>query len=301
MPNSVNNVVVGKPLVTGGCLVAPKGTALPGDALRKLIGAYLAVGYLTDSGVVKSEKRNTGIVTAWGGDTIAVTKKGFDVTVKVGLAEYLNPVVKRLVYGEGNVSTLAPVAGLPAPALTLGATAGTGGTHTAGVKFWKITATNASGETVGSNEVSAILTSTSTQVLSWAAVTGATGYNVYRGTAANQENVLVASVGAVTTYTDTGAAGTPNTYVPVVDSTGRGTQVTTVGTSAPSPRNVWVFEIFNDNGKKVRVVFPDMAVMDIDDVVYKDDDIAALSLTLQAFPDASGNYFYEYADDGVRV
>lgn len=99
MPNSVNNVVVGKPLVTGGALVAPRGTALPGDALRRLIAAYTAVGYLTDSGVVKSEKRNTGTVTAWGGDTIAVTKKGFETTVKVGLAEYLNPTVKALVYG----------------------------------------------------------------------------------------------------------------------------------------------------------------------------------------------------------
>lgn len=301
MPNSVNNVVVGKPLVTGGALVAPKGTALPGTALNKLAAAYLAVGYLTDSGVVKSEKRNTGVVTAWGGDTIAVTKKGFEVQIKVGLAEYLNPVVKRIVYGDSNVSTLAPVAGLPAPVVTLGTTAGTGGTHTAGTKFWKVTALNAAGETIGSNEVSALLTSTSTQVLNWTTVAGATGYNVYRGTAAGQENVLVTTLGAVLTYTDAGAAGTANQYPPVVDSTGRGTQVTTVGTSAPSPRNVWVFEIFNDNGKKVRVVFPDVAVMDIDDVTYKDDDIAALSLTLQAFPDASGNYFYEYADDGVRV
>lgn len=300
MGNSVNNVVVGKPLVTGGALVAPKGTAVPGDALRRLIAAYTAVGYLTDSGVVKSEKRNTGTVTAWGGDTIAVTKKGYDVTVKVGLAEYLNATVKRLVYGEANVSTLAPIAGLAAPVLTLGTTAGTGGTHTAGTKYWRVTALNANGETIASNEVSATLTTTSTQVLNWGAVTGATGYNVYRGTQAGLQTTLVATLGAVTTYTDGGATGTPQDP-PVVDSTGRGTQVTTVGTSAPSPRNTWVFEIFNDNNKKVRVVFPDCAVMDIDDVTYKDDEIAALTLTLQAFPDASGRYFYEYADDGVRV
>lgn len=300
MPNSVNNVVVGKPLVTGGALVAPRGTVLPADALKRLIAAYLAVGYLTDSGVVKSEKRNTGTVTAWGGDTIAVTKKGFDVTVKVGLAEYLNPTVKTLVYGAANVTTLPPIAGLAAPVVTLGATAGTGGTHTAGTKYWRVTALNANGETIASNVVSATLTSTSTQVLNWGAVSGATGYNVYRGTVPGQENTLVSAVGAVTTYTDAGAAGTPQTP-PVVDSTGRGTQVITTGTSAPSPRNTWVFEIFSDTGRKVRVVFPDLAVMDIDDVTYKDDDITALTLTLQAFPDAAGNYFYEYADDGVRA
>lgn len=198
------------------------------------------------------------------------------------------------------MTTLAPVVGLTMSTLTLGATAGTGGTHTAGTKYWKVTALNAMGETIGSNEVSATLTSTSTQVLNWTAVPGSTGFNIYRGTVPGQENVLVATVGVVATYTDTGAAGTAQ-QPPVVDSTGRGTQVLTVGTSAPSPRNAWVFEIFNDTGKKVRVVFPDLAVMDIDDVTYKDDDITALTLTLQAFPDAAGNYFYEYADDGIRV
>lgn len=300
MGNSVNNVIVGKPLVTGGCLVAPKGTALPNDPLGRLIAAYLAVGYLTDSGVVKTEKRNTGVVYAWGGDTIAVTKKGYDVQIKVGLAEYLNPTVKALVYGAANVTTLNPTAVLPVPELTLGATAGTGGTFTAGATFWKITAINASGESMPSNEVTATLTATSTQVLNWGAVTGATGYKVYRGTAAGQENVLVTTLGTVTTYTDTGTAGTAST-LPVVDSSGRGNQVAVVGTSAPSPRNVWVFEIFNDNGRKLRLVFPDVAVMDIGDVTYKDDDIAALTLTLQAFPDASGAYFYEYTDDGQHL
>jgi hypothetical protein len=300
MPNSVNNVVVGKPLVTGGALVAPRGTALPGDALRRLIAAYVAVGYLTDSGVVKSEKRNTGTVTAWGGDTIAVTKKGYEVTVKVGLAEYLSATVKALVYGAANVSTQAFSAGLAAPVITLGATAGTGGTFTAGTKYWKVTATNANGETLPSNEVSATLTSTSTQVINWTTIAGATNYNIYRGTIPGQENVLVATVGAVTTYTDTGATGTAQ-QPQLVDSTGRGNQVTTIGTSQPSPRNSWVFEIFTDTGRKVRVVFPDLAVMDIDDVTYKDDEITALTLTLQAFPDAAGNYFYEYADDGVRA
>lgn len=300
MANSVNNVVVGKPLVTGGALIVPKGGALPSDALRRLPAAAVPVGYLTDSGVVKSEKRNTGIVTAWGGDTIAVTKKGFDVTVKVGLAEYLNPVVKRLIYGNENVTTLAPVAGLAAPVLSLGTTAGTGGSHTAGTKFWRITAINASGETLASNEVSAVMTTTSTQALTWAAITGATGYNIYRGTLSGLQSTLVASVGTVTTYTDTGTAGTAQD-MPVLDSTGRGTQVTTMGTSAPSPRNAWIYEIFNDNNKKVRLVFPDLAVMDVDDVTYKDDEITALTATMQAFPDAAGRYFYEYADDGIRV
>jgi hypothetical protein len=292
--------MVGKPLVTGGALAAPRGTALPAEALRKLAAAYLAVGYLTDSGVVKSEKRNSGLVSAWGGDTIAITRKGFEVQVKVGLAEYLNPVVKRLIYGDANVQVLAPIVGLAgAPVVTLGTLAGTGGTFTAGTKFWKVTAVNANGETVGSNEVSATVTATSTQVLNWVTVAGATNYNIYRGTLSGGENVLVSTVGAVTTFTDTGQAGSAGD-VPVVDSTGRGTQVIVTGTSGAAPRNVWVFEMFSDTGKKTRLVFPDLGLMDLEDVTYKDDEITAASATFQALPDASGRYFYEYTDDGIR-
>lgn len=300
MANSVNNVVVGKPLVTGGVLVAPKGTALPTDPLAPLAVAYVATGYLTDSGVVKTEKRNTGVVYAWGGDSIALTKKGYDVTVKVGLAEFLNAYSQSLVYGPANVSVVPATAQLNDPVLTLGTTATSGGTTTAGVKFWRVTAINAQGETLASNEVTATLTATGTQVLTWAAISGATGYRVYRGTAPNQENTLVTQLGTVLTYTDLGAVGTAAT-LPVYDSTGHGTQTLVKGTSASSPHNVWVFEIFNDGGKKLRLVFPDVVVMDIGDTTFKDDNIAALALTLQAFPDQYGNYFYQYSDDGQSL
>jgi hypothetical protein len=40
--------------------------------------------------------------------------------------------------------------------------------------------------------------------------------------------------------------------------------------------------------------------MDLEDVTYKDDEITAASATFQALPDASGRYFYEYTDDGIR-
>ncbi|GGH93745.1 phage tail tube protein [Arthrobacter liuii] len=119
---------------------------------------------------------------------------------------------------------------LTAPTLTLGATATTGGTLPAGATYWKITATATGGEGVGSNEVTATLTgSTSSQPLSWTAVTGASGYNIYRGTAAGAENILVASVGTVTTYTDTGAAGTAGTP-PTTAASLHKTSVLNVGT-----------------------------------------------------------------------
>lgn len=87
-------------------------------------------------------------------------------------------------------------------------TATTGGTLTAGTYYYVITALNSGGETTQSNEVSQVTTgATSTITLSWASVAGATGYNIYRGTAAGLENAQF-TVGAVTTYTDTGTAGT---------------------------------------------------------------------------------------------
>lgn len=300
MANSVNNVVVGKPLVTGGVLIAPLGTALPTDAKSALDPAFGGVGYVTDNGVVKSEKRNTGTIAAWGGDIIAATKKGMDVTIKLDMAELLNASVQTLIYGAANVISTAATANLAAPVLTLGTTSTSGGTLPAGATFWKITAINAAGETVGSNEVTAVLTgSTSSQPLTWVAITGATGYKVYRGTSAGAESVLVTSLGTVTSYTDTGAAGTAGT-VPTANTTGSGARLTVKGTSATTPRNAWVFEVISDSAK-VRLVLPNARVMDVGDTTFKDDAIAAAQVTLQAFPDASGVAFYQYTDSGISA
>ncbi|MDN4645359.1 hypothetical protein [Arthrobacter sp. PsM3] len=191
MGNSINNVVVGKPLVTGGISVAPLGTVLPTDATTALDAAFVAVGYVTDNGVTKSEKRNTGTIAAWGGDTIAATKKGMDVTVKLSMAELLNKIVQGLIYGDANV-----------------------------------VATPAS---------------------------------------ATKGNLLKVTV-----------------------------------TSAPTPRKVWVIEVFSD-AAKVRVVLPIAKVMDVGDTTFKDDAIAAADATIQAFPDSNGAYFYQYSDDGQKT
>lgn len=93
------------------------------------------------------------------------------------------------------------------PVLSLGS-ATSGGTFAAGAYYWVVTAINAQGETTASNEVSATLSANQKQTLNWGAITGATGYNIYRGTLSGGENVLVTTVGAVTTYTDTGTSTT---------------------------------------------------------------------------------------------
>ncbi len=74
-----------------------------------------------------------------------------------------------------------PIGQLPAPSGLKVVGSSSGGNLASGTYSWTVTATNANGETVASNEVSAILTgSNSSALLSWTRVSGATGYTLYR-------------------------------------------------------------------------------------------------------------------------
>lgn len=91
---------------------------------------------------------------------------------------------------------------------------------TNGTKYYKITAINANGETLPSNErFATVAASTDSVTLVWPAVVGATGYKVYRGTAAGAENRLITTTGVVLTYKDLGAAGAVAT-LPTDNTTG---------------------------------------------------------------------------------
>src|SRR6202158_2940785 len=81
--------------------------------------------------------------------------------------------------------------------------------------FYKVTATNAAGETTEGQlpaVVEAQITEPGTPVpviLQWEAVVGATGYKVYKSTTTGQEQFLAAvSGGSTLTYTDTGNTAT---------------------------------------------------------------------------------------------
>lgn len=106
-----------------------------------------------------------------------------------------------------------------APVLTLGTVTTSGGTFAAATYFWKITAINPSGEGPVSNEITSAIAINGTAPMSWPAAARATGYKVYRGTASGAENKLVATLGAVLTYTDTGTAGAA-VVLPTVDTSG---------------------------------------------------------------------------------
>lgn len=96
-----------------------------------------------------------------------------------------------------------------APTSLAKTTSSTGGALPAGTYYYKVTATLPNGETLPTSEVSATVTGTTSSVsLTWTAPTGngATGYNVYRGTATGAENLLIAVIisGAQTSFIDTG-------------------------------------------------------------------------------------------------
>lgn len=104
----------------------------------------------------------------------------------------------------------------------------TGGTITAGTYRYVVTAINAYGETKASNEQEVTTTgSTSTVTVTWGAVTGATGYKLYKTAAggATGTELLYKTVGVVTSDVDTSpgspsgafpttnTASNPNTYI----------------------------------------------------------------------------------------
>jgi len=109
---------------------------------------------------------------------------------------------------DSTLNSLSPPSGLTVS--TYGSATGDAlGTAT---YYYKVTAIDsAGGETTPSAEVSHNFASGSTNyvTLTWTAVAGASGYKVYRGTAANGENVYYSTLGSVSggvvTFTDTGA------------------------------------------------------------------------------------------------
>lgn len=127
-------------------------------------------------------------------------------------AVFTVPAATSVKLAQGSICNVS--AAIAAPTLALGTTATTGGTFAAATYYWKVTAKSSGGETLPSNEVTATIAANGTQTLSWPAVPGAASYNVYRGTAAGAENVLVINTTA-TTYTDTGASNNAAT-VPTV-------------------------------------------------------------------------------------
>lgn len=95
---------------------------------------------------------------------------------------------------------------IAAPVIALGASASTGGTFAGGAVYWKVTATTGTTnaiESVVSNQITTTVAANGTQQITWSAVTGATGYTVYRSIGSTY---YVVAQTTATSYTDTGSS-----------------------------------------------------------------------------------------------
>jgi hypothetical protein len=130
--------------------------------------------------------------------------------------------------GGGGFMGLA-VEQLAPPVQSALATATVGGTITAGTYKYVVTAINALGETTASNEQTIVTTgATSTVTVTWTAVAGATGYNLYKTAAggATGTELKYKTVGVVVSDVDT-APGAPVGALPTANT------ALTPGTYAP--------------------------------------------------------------------
>jgi hypothetical protein len=109
---------------------------------------------------------------------------------------------------------------LPNPVATPVNTAFTAGVGTLpnATYYYRVSAINASGETLASAETSLVIAAGPQGVnVNWGAVAGATGYKIYGRTTGSE--LLIATVGAVTTYLDNGSI-TPAGALPTANTTG---------------------------------------------------------------------------------
>jgi len=108
MANTVSNVVAGKPLSTGGVLVAPFGTAMPTAVATAPNASFKAIGYVGEDGVTEGGERTTEKIKAWGGDIVKVLQTDHSLTFAFTMIETLNADALKTVYGDANVATTPP-------------------------------------------------------------------------------------------------------------------------------------------------------------------------------------------------
>ena len=127
-------------------------------------------------------------------------------TVVGAIEDMIDAALLRGIASRVKAVNWANAPGLIAAPAGLAASAGTApGTLSAIPYYYVVTAFGAAGESLASNEAGLTPAGSRSVALSWSGVAGATGYNVYRGTAPGQESVLAGSATG-TAFTDTGAA-----------------------------------------------------------------------------------------------
>lgn len=107
MENDKSNITIGLPKAGGSVFWAPAGTALPTNASDSLSGAFVNLGYVSDSGVTHSVAESTDTIRAWGKDVVMISQTEYSETFALNLLETIRPAVLQFIRGSENVSVEA--------------------------------------------------------------------------------------------------------------------------------------------------------------------------------------------------
>lgn len=104
MANTASYVTTGKPKISGGIWVAPKGTALPTDATTALSNSFVCLGYVSEDGLSNNNELTVDAIKAWGGNIVYRSLTEMNDEFSFALIETENVDVLKTVYGSNNVS-----------------------------------------------------------------------------------------------------------------------------------------------------------------------------------------------------
>jgi hypothetical protein len=102
--SDISKIAVGKPKTGGALYYAPKGTAVPTDATTALGSTFVQTGYISEDGLTQEITRDSEDIKAWGGDTVMSPQTEYSEKFTFSLLETLDVNVKKLVYGDANVT-----------------------------------------------------------------------------------------------------------------------------------------------------------------------------------------------------
>lgn len=105
-------VTAAKPKVGGAISTAPLNTTLPTTADGDLDNAFEALGYVSDSGLVRSVDMDTSVIKAWGGDVVLVLDNGKTETFQFSMLDVTSVAVLKLTNGDDNVTGTALASGI---------------------------------------------------------------------------------------------------------------------------------------------------------------------------------------------
>lgn len=73
-----------------------------------------------------------------------------------------------------------------------------------------------------------------------------------------------------------------------------GNKITVRANSTEAEEAIWVADMILRNNLLKRIVIPKGKIVELGEISYKDNDVTGYQVTLQAFPDSSGQTHYEY-------